>query len=129
MKKYVAVVIAMAFAAAACNGSAEADEGSGSDRVRGPAFVEDVQFVFLESYPVQVRATIVGNLPTPCHEAVAEVTDSDGTTVTVDVYSLVDPQAVCAEVLDPFEVTVEVGSFETGEYVLIIGDAEYPFTI
>lgn len=130
MKRLTILVAALALAAVACNDAAGADEGSDpGDRVRAAAFVDDVQFVFLESYPVQVRATIVGNVPTPCHEAFAEVVGTDGTTITVDVYSLVDSDAVCAEVLDPFEVTIDVGSFESGDYTLVIGDAEYPFTI
>jgi len=31
------------------------------------AYVDSVELVFLESYPVQVRAIVGGNLPTPCH--------------------------------------------------------------
>jgi predicted small secreted protein len=132
MRSIVALLAALSFAVTACTGEAGADDDSttGPGRLqRAAAYVENVQFIFMESYPVQVRATIVGTVPTPCHEAVAEVTATDGDTVTVDVYSLVDPGAVCAEVLEPFEVTVDIGSFETGDYTLTIGDARYPFTI
>ena len=129
-KSIIALALAAALAAAGCGGD-DADAAEPGDQAKGPAFVEEVQFIFLESYPVQVRATIVGTVPTPCHEAVAEVTDTDAGagTVTVDLYSLADPDEVCAQVLEPFEVTVDVGSFETGDYTLIIGEAEYPFTI
>jgi hypothetical protein len=131
MRHLGAVALALALAATACSGGAGAgDDGNDpADRIRTAAFVQNVQFIFLESYPVQVRATIIGEVPTPCHQAAAEVTGHDGATITIDVYSLVDPEAACPQVLDPFEVTVDLGSFETGDYTLVIGNAEYPFTI
>ena len=99
------------------------------DPVAGPAFVDDVQFVFLESYPVQVHATISGHVPTPCHSPDAAVDERDGNRIQVTVGSTVAADAVCAQVLEPFEITLPIGSFESGDYVVEIDGAEFPFTI
>lgn len=97
--------------------------------VTGPAFVETVDFLFLESYPVQVRAIIRGSVPTPCHTAGAVVGDRKGNRIPITVSSTAPTGAVCAQVLEPFELTVAAGSFETGDYVVEIDGVEYPFTI
>lgn len=99
------------------------------DMITGPAFVEDVEFVFLESYPVQVRATITGNVPTPCHTAEASVADPVDGRIVVEVTSAAPADQMCAQVLEPFELTVDVGDFETGDYAVVIDGVEYPFTI
>lgn len=101
----------------------------GESVARGEAFVESVEFLFLESYPVQVRAIVTGNVPTPCHQPAWEVGDVEGGRVEVTVYSTYNPDRVCAQVLEPFEATLPVGSFETGGYVLELNGVEYPFTI
>ena len=132
MRKLAILTIAVALAASACwpfeTGDGDEPTPSTGPVVSGPAFVEDVEFVFLESYPVQIRAIVRGSLPTPCHELVWNLEPTDGG-AEVEIGSAVDPGAVCAEVLEPFEVTIDVGSFETGEYTLIVNGESYPFTI
>lgn len=96
-----------------------------------PAYVDSVDLLFLESYPVQVRAIIAGSLPTPCHTAGWQVGDPDlEGRIVLEMFSTVeDPDAVCAQVLEPFEATIDLGSFETGDYLLEVNGVEYPFTI
>ena len=43
--------------------------------------------------------------------------------------TLTDPDAVCIQVLEPFEITVDIGDFETGEYLLAVNGVDYAFTI
>ncbi len=98
---------------------------------RGPVYVDSVELVFMESYPVQVRAIVAGNLPTPCHTADWRVgeTGADGS-VTLEVFSTVDdPETACIQVLEPFEITADIGSFTTGQYLLVVNGVDYPFTI
>ncbi len=130
MRKLAIMTVLVALAASACwpfdTDTADSDEPTPSTTpvVSGPAFVEDVEFIFMESYPVQVRAIVTGNLPTPCHEVVWSLDGTD-----LEISSAVDPGAVCAEVLEPFEVTIDVGSFESGDYTLTVNGEAYPFTI
>ena len=44
-------------------------------------------------------------------------------------WSEIDPEVMCAQVLEPFEVTIPIGSFETGSYGLVVGDDRYPFEV
>jgi len=98
--------------------------------VRSPVYVDSVEVLLLESYPVQVRALVRGNLPTPCHSLGWESTDPDAAgRITLEIHSTSDPDTVCAEVLEPFEEAIDVGSFTSGSYVLVVAGVEYPFTI
>ena len=77
----------------------------------GPVYVDSTDLLYLESFPVQVRLVVTGSLPTPCHEAAWEVEQaSDG--ISVRLWSVSDPGAVCADVLEPFEVSIPLGSFD-----------------
>ena len=97
---------------------------------KGQAFVDSVDLLLLESYPVQVRATLHGSLPTPCHSLAWTLGEPvpDGR-IVLEVYSRYDPTQVCAQVLQPFEKSVPVGSFTSGSYVLVLNGVEYPFSI
>ena len=45
------------------------------------------------------------------------------------MFSTVDLDAVCTQVLQPFEQSIDVGSFTSGSYVLVVNGVDYPFTI
>jgi hypothetical protein len=98
--------------------------------LRGAAYVDSVEILLLESWPVQVRALVKGSLPTPCHTLAWDRSgpDAEGR-ITLDVYSTADPGAVCIQVLEPFEQSIDVGSFTTGSFALVVNGVEYPFTI
>lgn len=98
--------------------------------VRGPVYIDSVELLLLESYPVQVRALVKGSLPTPCHQLVWDLSDPDASgRIVLDVYSNADADSVCAQVLEPFEQSIDIGSFTGGSYVLVVDGVEYPFTI
>ena len=69
--------------------------------VRGKAYVERAE--------LKAEAMVIsGNLPTSCHQlriVVPKTPDAVGTYV-VDVYSVVDPRTICAQMLLPFMATV-----------------------
>jgi hypothetical protein len=58
----------------------------------------------MESYPIQVKLMLAGSLPTPCHRlrVVVPEPDDEGK-IMIEVFSLVDPDQMCAQVLTPFE--------------------------
>lgn len=98
--------------------------------VRGAIFVTGKALVFLESDPVQVRLDVSAQLPTPCHEAVWDVED-DGETITVDLYTTVDPDLICADVIQDVELQIDLGAFELGETrsVILNGEGAGEFTL
>jgi hypothetical protein len=121
--------------------AAMSDEPAGGDQTtttlpaepgtaHGPVYLDSVEVLLLESYPVQVRALVKGSLPTPCHSLDWEVSGPDDAgRITLDLYSTAEDGAVCVQVLEPFEESIDVGSFASGSYVLVVGGVEYPFTI
>ena len=66
--------------------------------VRARAFVDS-------SVVAPGKLTLTGNLPTPCHELRIVLLATDGA-LDVQVYSVTDRGAICAQVLKPFNVDV-----------------------
>ncbi len=67
----------------------------------------------------KVKLTLQGNLPTPCHRLRVSVERVEGT-LQVKVYSVVNPQQTCAQVLQPFSVVVKAGPFPDGDYRVLV---------
>lgn len=89
----------------------------------GPVFVETTDILLMESFPVQVALRVTGSLPTPCHRAVWEVSDN-GTTIAVTLASITEPDAMCAQVLEPFDMSIPLGDFESGARVVTLNGDE-----
>lgn len=95
-------------------------EGSG----RSPAYVDVLDVLILESFPVQVNAVLMGNLPDPCVTIDStEVSGPDeNNTFTITITTYRDPVALCAEALTPFEQTVSlpVEGLPAGTYTVVL---------
>jgi hypothetical protein len=126
MRRFVYVTV-LALLVGACGGG---DPGVGdnstttttSGGVEGPVLVDSTEILYLESFPVQVRLVVRGSLPTPCHRPQWSVED-DGTAIEVTLWSVIALGQSCAQVLEPFEVSIALGSFETADLdVLLNGD-------
>lgn len=93
--------------------------------VRGSVFIDATDILLLESYPVQVILKVSGNLPTPCHALRAKVSEpNEKREIHVELYSLTDPGAICIQVLQPFETSIPLGSYESGEYTIFVNREE-----
>lgn len=99
----------------------------------GRAYVEDVELTMLESFPVQVRAQIKGQLSDGCTELVAVKTEYDETSQTfiIAVETERDPDLMCTQALVPFEETValEVRGLRAGTYMVKAQDETADFTL
>jgi hypothetical protein len=101
---------------------------------RSIVYLEEAQILILESYPVQVKLSLGGELPTPCHQLQVEFADPDAEfNIYVDVYSLVDPEVMCAQVLESFaqSFTIPMQGKEDGQYRVyvngeLVGEFSYP---
>lgn len=83
------------------------------DLERGQVQIEKQELMIMESYPVQISLHLKGNLPTPCHQLRVEISEEDeDRKVNIEVYSVVDPEQMCAQVLEPFEENIPLGSYE-----------------
>jgi hypothetical protein len=83
------------------------------DLERGEVQIEEMELMIMESYPVQISLHLKGNLPTPCHQLRAKVSEADKEgKVNIDVYSVTDPEQMCAQVLESFEENIPLGSYK-----------------
>ena len=90
-----------------------------SNLVRGNVFLDSTELLTLESSPLQFTLALKGNLPTPCHQLRVDISPPDSENkVVVDVYSVVKADEICAQVVEPFEENVPLGSFPAGHYTL-----------
>ena len=85
----------------------------------GPFFVEEASFRVAESFPIQVFLDVAGNQPTPCDEASWTVERVAGT-VQVELYTVANPAATCMAVLQPVDLVIPLGAFESGTWTVLL---------
>ena len=85
----------------------------------GPVFVDSTEILYLESFPVQVRLAVRGSLPTPCHELQWSVEDL-GWSIEVTMWSVILLGQDCAQVLEPFEESIPLGSYESASIPVVL---------
>jgi hypothetical protein len=87
----------------------------------GNVYIDRADLLILESYPLQFTLSVSGNLPDPCHWLRVTVSAPDTENrIDVQVYSLTNPETMCIQVLEPFDVNIPLGSFPAGEYELYL---------
>ena len=85
--------------------------------IRGEVYLDEASLLIRESFPPQIVLVLRGNLPTPCHELRADIAPPEQENrIAVEVYSVVDPDTVCIQVLEPLEEQIELGTFPGGHY-------------
>jgi hypothetical protein len=88
---------------------------------RGTVFLNEVGLLIRESYPPQISLSASGDLPTPCHQLRAEISEPDQENkINVEVYSVVDPNIACIQVLEPFGAQIDLGTFPSGHYSVLV---------
>jgi hypothetical protein len=92
-----------------------------SEMLRGEIELVNVKMISLESDPAQFALQIEGALPTPCHLLRVEASNSeDQSSIEVDIYSLIDPDRICIQALEPFSEAIPlVGITNNGIHVIV----------
>lgn len=85
----------------------------------GPVFIDTTEILYLESFPVQVRLVVRGSLPTACHELEWSVEDL-GWSIDVKLWSVMLLGQDCAQVLEPLEDSIPLGSFESASVPVVL---------
>ncbi len=89
----------------------------------GPVFIDDIEVIMKESYPVQVVLVVTGSLPTPCHQLRVVSAEPDGAgKIEVNAYSVIDPDQMCTQVLEPFTAVVPLGEYTEGSFTFSINN-------
>ena len=87
------------------------------DLTRGNVYIDEASLIIRESFPPQISLALAGNLPTPCNQLRVAISAPDSENkINAEVYSVMDPDQVCIEVLEPFEEQIDLGTFPTGHY-------------
>jgi hypothetical protein len=93
------------------------------DLTRGNVYINEASLIIRESFPPQISLTLTGDLPTPCNQLRAEMHPPDAENkILVEVYSVIDPDQICVQVLEPFEESIDLGTFPTGHYTVWVND-------
>jgi inhibitor of cysteine peptidase len=106
------------------------DAAAGEAPAGGRAYVESVDVMLLESFPLQVRVGVAGQLSDPCTALGEPRVSRDGTTFRVALPTTREPGRVCAQVLVPFETTVrlDVQGLPKGTYTVDVEGTTASFT-
>jgi hypothetical protein len=89
------------------------------DLTRGTVYLNNVDLLIRESFPPQLSVVMKGDLPTPCNQLRMTVGAPDPENkILVDVYSVIDPDQMCTQVLEPFEEAIDLGTFPIGHYTV-----------
>ena len=82
---------------------------------RDTAYIKEASLVIRESYPPQISLSISGDLPTPCNKLRVRIDKPNPENkIMVDVYSVVDPDEICIQILEPFQESISLGTFSPG---------------
>ena len=96
----------------------------------GLATVEKIDFLTLESFPVQVFVIASGYLPNPCTEIYQIIQEREGDAffITIETYC---SQEVCIQVIAPFEETIplEVYGLPAGTYTVEVNGVQGTFNL
>jgi inhibitor of cysteine peptidase len=102
----------------------------GEDVVYGEALVEDVSIVFLESFPLQVRAAVSGYLPNPCSWVDQVTVDRVGQQFNVSILRGSNAGEICIQVEEAFEesIPLDVYGLPAGDYTIDVNGVRATFT-
>jgi hypothetical protein len=88
---------------------------------RGDVIINSTDLIVMESDPLQIALQIEGTLPSPCHKLRVDLNEPDDQNrIVIEVYSLVDPNENCIQVIEPFEANIPLGSYPDGSYTVIL---------
>ena len=94
---------------------------SDSQLTKAKAMIDSSSLIFTTGDPVQGELILGGHLPTPCHELRIHIPEPDGEgNIMTEIYSVTEPEVVCAQVLRAFTETVVLGTYPRGSYLVWI---------
>ena len=121
------IILAMALLA----GCALGDPKDSGEFIRGEAVVEDVEILFLESFPLGVHAVASGYLPDPCTDIDEISVEMEGNHFEVLITTLREAEVMCAQVIEAFEqnVPLDVYGLPAVDYTVTVNgiNAEFSF--
>ncbi len=95
------------------------------------ANVNDIEILLLESFPVQIHAVARGEHPDSCTKVDKVVTRHEGDTFFVTITTSRPADAMCAQVMTPFEevVALDVVGLKAGVYTVDVNGVRGTFEL
>lgn len=85
----------------------------------GPAYVDDYELQTVSTFPPEYVLALRGSLPTPCHALRVRVQVSESEQrIDIEVYSVSDPNAICTQVLQPFDAAIPLRNLVPVRYTV-----------
>lgn len=99
--------------------------------IAGAAQIDSIQVLLLESFPVQARAVIQGNLPDGCTQLNQVSQQRQGNVFHITLTTARPTDRMCTLALVPFEqiVPLDVLGLPAGTYTVIANDAQTSFKL
>ncbi len=93
--------------------------------------IDSVEVLILESFPVQVTVNVRGNLSDACTKIAEVTTTRDGNTFNIDISTSRPADAMCAQVLTPFEqnIPLDVKGLKKGTYTVNVNGTTETFVL
>jgi hypothetical protein len=97
-----------------------APQSGDEDLVRGEVQVETTDVLTLESFPPQYMLHVTGWKGNPCQQLRVVVSEPDEQNqIDVEIYTVIEADAVCIQVLESLDINVPLGNLESGgEYTV-----------
>jgi hypothetical protein len=97
----------------------------------GTAYVDSVELLILESFPVQVNAVVKGNLADPCTRIEEVKQERTGNTINVTITTARARGQSCIQVIEPFERTIpiDVVGLQAGTYTVNVEGVTQQLTL
>jgi inhibitor of cysteine peptidase len=96
------------------------------------AYIESIDTVFLESFPLQIHAILKGNLPDGCTTIQRHEVKREGNLFTINIFTQRPKNTICTQALVPFEyiVPLDVYNLPAGKYMVKANEvtAEFSFS-
>lgn len=87
----------------------------------GAVFITDKKLMVAEGSPRQAALELRGNLPTPCNMLRVAMDAPDASKkINLRVYSVSDPNRMCAAMLSPLNARIRLGELPAGTYTFTL---------
>ena len=129
------LTIVLAICVCACDEDDTPSNGQSPDgnTIAGKASIEGTDILLLESFPIQVRVVVWGNLPDSCTSIDGIATERDGNTFLITITTSRPADKVCAQALVPFEenIALDVLGLPAGVYIFDVNGVRdtFEFTV
>jgi hypothetical protein len=125
----LALAIAIArFGPSEAAGNDQMPDDPGGDRQVTEVTIESVDVRIAESFPPQIFVEVRGYVPDPCWEVQQPVIEQDGPRWEIEIVAERDGDAMCAQVIEPYEETISLGPVDPGDYAVSVNGNVYMFS-